>query len=257
MRSRSIDLLLVVASLLSLSATVALGNRDYAAAAVQQQRQAVADACEAQASAAVHQAVAYRAADPTGDPLARSRQRGDEVRQLREEQQAIRDEMERCLTRRPDINSSDWQDLLAETAAHQRLVDAALKRSIAGLKARPLPVGVYLAETSRLNGNSTRLLARQATLRAAVAAAARPPSPALPWAAVLTVVLPPVWVARTLWFRRRRRARLTGHRCVACDYDLRASPDRCPECGTVPAAASRPPVGLRPRRLGPMRQNAP
>jgi hypothetical protein len=47
----------------------------------------------------------------------------------------------------------------------------------------------------------------------------------------LLVALPAPVMARRLGRLRRRRA----NRCVNCGYDLRGSPDRCPECGTVPA----------------------
>ena len=39
-----------------------------------------------------------------------------------------------------------------------------------------------------------------------------------------------------VWLVARRKGRIAGH-CPTCGYDLRASPDRCPECGQVPAGS--------------------
>jgi hypothetical protein len=53
--------------------------------------------------------------------------------------------------------------------------------------------------------------------------------------ALLLGLTPTAWMLATARRYRQRRRRITGH-CPSCGYDLRATPDRCPECGAVPAA---------------------
>lgn len=56
-------------------------------------------------------------------------------------------------------------------------------------------------------------------------------SMALPVVAAITAALPTIWIALALGQFRRARRTWRGL-CPTCGYDLRASPDRCPECGT-------------------------
>jgi hypothetical protein len=51
------------------------------------------------------------------------------------------------------------------------------------------------------------------------------------WKLAVLFALPLVWRARNRY--RRWDAERSAGKCARCNYDLRATPDRCPECGTL------------------------
>jgi hypothetical protein len=57
----------------------------------------------------------------------------------------------------------------------------------------------------------------------------------IPWLVLTSII---AWNIGT---RLRRRRHFKAGCCVNCGYDLRATPDRCPECGT-PASTQQHPI---------------
>jgi hypothetical protein len=52
------------------------------------------------------------------------------------------------------------------------------------------------------------------------------------WFFLLAGAILPAKYVRRVW---RTKIRVRNRQCISCGYDLRATPERCPECGAIPA----------------------
>jgi len=109
----------------------------------------------------------------------------------------------------------------SEYAALEAEYEAQLK---AGIKPPPSPAEVHLAEYEELKKQQT--LPHQLF------------HVHCKWVISSLAVLPIAYLSLTATQRRRLRMLANAKCCLACGYDLRATPTRCPECGAIPAMDS-------------------
>ena len=128
------------------------------------------------------------------------------------------DEPESWRSRRTD--GSEVSFVLAKEKMEWKLhlPPGSARLSLAGRRGWRLWVAQYESLKYKQLGGNGQFVARQLSVRT---------GPLF----LLGLVIPTL----ALMSRLRRRKDDVG-RCLVCGYDLRATPDRCPECGKVPAA---------------------
>jgi hypothetical protein len=120
--------------------------------------------------------------------------------------------------------------------AHAQLARDSVERERAYRDAHPHPNEAELRQMRANRDEADRLTAEQSQMWTLPWPLPTPRHRIVSgWLVGLAGVLPAAWLVDWEWRRQRRARHLAKGECPACGYDLRATPDRCPECGAVPA----------------------
>jgi rubrerythrin len=123
-----------------------------------------------------------------------------------------------------------WHEHNVQVEAHLRLVVEASRRFMA----QPVTTDAERQRSKELEAEYSRLSAEHNRLQLSL--------PAMTFGvrysrvALGAAVLPCVWAFHRRYLRDRAAKRKAKGQCTHCGYDLRETPDRCPECGTEPGA---------------------